>query len=179
MAFQNLRQNNQIYLLHRDKMKLEIARVTNNPQPTFKYGQGYGAYAQPQMPSQVVDITAEGECTYNFPQLPSMSEIVDFAQNGNLVISCSKDAMLNEIQSMKKKAEDVVASIDENKQIIDKCNEMLNILNPEILERKKQEIENQELRKELQEMKVLMASQRQMFDEMMKSMSGDKPSKNK
>lgn len=170
MAFQHLRENNQIYILHKDTYTLELGRITNTPKPTYKYQQN--AY-QPQMPAQVVDLVVSvGDVNYNFQQLPALSDIVDYEANGNVVIACTKDSIENEIYAIKRRSEERLARRDEDEVIITKCDNMLAIINPEIEERKRMESENAELRKELQNLQTMMS-------ELMKSINVDKTPKTK
>jgi hypothetical protein len=59
----------------------------------------------------ILDITAEIEGKYtNFQKLPANSEIADFGNN--IVIAVSKDAMSNEVSSMKQRSMDILNSIE-------------------------------------------------------------------
>lgn len=89
-----------------------------------------------------------------------MNEIADFGNN--IVISCNKEAMSSEINSMKQRSTDIVNSIQLHKDIIKGCDEILMQLNPEIQERQRQEAENKALREEVNSLK-------EMFKEFMKS----------
>lgn len=159
MAFQNLRNSNQLFILHKDSVPtLEIGKVTNVALPVPKYGNP-GIYNQ----EMVVDITADinGTST-NFQKLPAMGDIADFGNN--MVVSCNKDAMNSEIVSMKQKSQDIINSIEQHQNIINGCDEILKILNPEIMEKQKQEEENKALREEINSLK-------EMFKEFMEKLS--------
>ena len=89
MAFQNLRNNHQIYILHKDANPiLEIGKITNVSIPVPKYGN------TSMYNDLVLDITAdvEGKVT-NFQKLPANGEIADFGNN--IVVAVSKYAMSN------------------------------------------------------------------------------------
>ena len=78
MAFQNLRNGNQLFILHKDSIPtLEIGKVTNVSVPIPKYGNP-GIYNQ----EMVVDIIVEenGQTT-NFQKLPAAGEIADCGRN--------------------------------------------------------------------------------------------------
>ena len=112
-------------------------------------------------PEMILDITADVNGTMtNFQKLPANSEIADFGNN--IVISCNKEAMSSEINSMKQRGTDIVNSIQLHKDIIKGCDEILMQLNPEIQERQRQEAENKALREEVNSLK-------EMFKEFMKS----------
>lgn len=156
MAFSNLRNSNQLFILHKDSVPtLEIGKVVNVTPPIPKYG-NTGMYN----PEMIIDITADVNGTItNFQKLPANGEIADFGNN--IVISCSKDAMNNEIIAMKQRSSDVANSIELHKNIIKGCDDILLQLNPEIKEKQRQEEENKALREEVNSLK-------EMFKEFMK-----------
>ena len=157
MAFQNLRNNHQIYILHKDNIPtLEIGKVTFVSVPVPKYG-NTGMYND-----LVLDITVDidGKST-NFQKLPANSEIADFGNN--LVIASNKQAMNNELTSMKQRSLDIINSVEQHQSIILGCDEILQMLNPEIAEKQRQEQENKQLREEINSLK-------EMFQEFLKQM---------
>ncbi len=157
MAFQNLRNSNQLFILHKDSIPtLEIGKVTNVSIPVPKYGT-QGIYNQ----EMIVDITADinGTST-SFQKLPAIGDIADFGNN--VVVSCNKEAMNSEITSMKQRSMDIINSIETHQNIIKGCDEILQQLNPEIVEKQRQEQENKALREEINSLK-------EMFREFIKS----------
>lgn len=127
--FQNLRVNNQLYILHKEaKHFIEIGSVVSVSAPKPKYPMPAPMGQIPQM-EMVVDVVANinGQNT-TFQNLPSGSDIADFGQNGNLVVSCSRDAMNNEISMIKQKRLDRVNSRDYDLSVIASCDEMLTMI---------------------------------------------------
>ena len=105
MAFQNLRNNHQIYILKKDVIPtLEIGKVTTVSAPVPKYGN------TSMYNDLIIDITADidGKIT-SFQKIPANSEIADFGNN--IVIATSKDAMNNEVVSMKQRSLDILNSV--------------------------------------------------------------------
>ena len=149
MAFQNLRNNHQIYILHKNAIPtLEIGKVTGVSVPVPKYGN------TSMYNDLVLDITADVEGrTTNFQKLPANSEIADFGNS--LVVAVSKEAMNSEVASMKQRSLDILNSIEQHQSIIQGCDEILQILNPEIAEKQKQDLENKALREEIASLKDL------------------------
>ena len=148
MAFSNLRSSNLLYILHKDNTPtIEIGKVINVSQLIPKYG-NTGMYN----PEMVVDITADvnGQST-NFQKLPALGEIADFGNN--IVLSCNKDAMSSEVQSMKQHSLDIINSVEQHQNIIKGCDDILSFLNPEIKEKQRQEEESKALREELNQLK--------------------------
>lgn len=151
MAFQNLRNNHQIYILHKDATPtLELGKVTHVSIPIPKYG------TNSMYNDLVLDITVDVEGkTTNFQKLPANSEIADFGNN--IVIAISRDAMSSEVMSMKQRSMDILNSIEQHQSIICGCDEILKVLNPEIAEKQRQEQENKALREEINSLKEMFS----------------------
>ena len=151
MAFQNLRPNNQIYILHKDVIpSLEIGKVHNVSVPVPKYG-NTGMYT-----NLVLDITVDVDGKLiDFQKLPATNEIADFGNN--VVVSTSKEAMNNEIMSTKQRSLDIINSVEQHHSIIQGCDQILQILNPEIVEKQRQELENKALREEINSLKEMFS----------------------
>lgn len=150
MTFQNLRNNNQLFILHKDTIPtLEIGKVIDKAGPIAKYG-NVGIYNQ----EMIVDITVDinGTST-NFKKLPATAEIADFGNN--IVVSCNKEAINSEVFSMKQRSLDILNNIDQYQNIVNGCDEILKQLNPEIAEKKRQEEENRALREEINSLKEM------------------------
>lgn len=151
MAFQNLRNNHQIYILRKDAVPtLEIGKITHISVPVPKYG------TTSMYNDLVLDLTAEvdGKIT-NFQKLPAMSEIADFGNN--VVIATSKEAMNSEVMSFKQRSMDILNSVEQHQGIIMGCDEILQMLNPEIAEKQRQEQENKALRDEINSLKEMFS----------------------
>lgn len=151
MAFQNLRNNHQIYILKKDAVPtLEIGKVINVSVPVPKYGN------TSMYNDLILDITADidGRAT-NFQKIPANSEIADFGNS--VVIATSKEAMNNEVASMKQRSLDIINSVEQHQSIVKGCDEILQILNPEIAEKQRQEQENKQLREEINSLKEMFS----------------------
>lgn len=151
MAFQNLRNNHQIYILHKDaNPTLEIGKITNITVPVPKYGN------TSMYNDLILDITADvdGKPT-NFQKIPANSEIADFGNS--VVIATTKQAMSSEVMSMKQRSLDILNSVEQHQSIIQGCDEILQILNPEIAEKQRQEQENKALREEINSLKEMFS----------------------
>ena len=151
MAFQNLRNNHQIYILKKDAVPtLSIGKVTNVSVPVPKYGN------TSMYNDLVLDITADvdGNST-NFQKIPANGEIADFGNS--VVIATNKDAMNSEVMSMKQRSMDILSSVEQHQSIIQGCDEILQVLNPEIAEKQRQEQENKALREEINSLKELVS----------------------
>lgn len=153
--FQSLRNSNQFYILHKEANPyVEIGSVTNVSAPIPKFPNPM--FGQPQ--EMVVDVTVKvGESSFTFQKLPANVDIADFGNNGNIVVSCSKEAMNSEVASMKQKSSEVLNSVEYHRSVIMGCDKMLENLNPELAEKQRQEAETKALRAELSDLKSMFA----------------------
>lgn len=135
-----------IYVLNKREPRLEIGEVTDAklsiaPQ-TFT-----GGVLQPQRP--LVDIAATfGTETRNYKQVPADVAIADFSKEG-IVISESKEQMVNEIESLKKLSKKLVDEVDRHKKIIKDCDKLLSELDPAIKEKAQQTQEIETLKTQM------------------------------
>ena len=155
--FQNLRVNNQLYILHKEaKHFIEIGSVVSVSAPKTKYPLTQPFAAQPMEMVVDVVVSINGQNT-TFQNLPAGGDIADFGQSGNIVVSCSRDAMNNEISMIRQKRLDRVNSRDHDLGVIASCDEMLTMINPEFAEKQRQEQEINTLKGQMSEMSKNMA----------------------
>lgn len=169
--FQNLRVNSQLYILHKDANPFfEQGNVVSvsMPKPKYPSQTQFGQYPQMEMVVDVV-VNVGGQNT-NLQGLPAGAEIADFGPNGNIVVSCSRDAMNNEVSMLRQKSVDIVNSRDYNLGIIAACDKMLNALNPEFAAKQQQEQEITSMKEQLaamtQNMNNLMEMNRQLMEQL-------------
>ena len=148
--FQNLRTNSQIYILHKDAQPyIEYGTAVNVSAPRPKYPVNTPIDQFPQM-EMVVDVTVNiGGQQTSLQGLPAGADIADFGQNGNIVVACSRDAMNNEISTMKQKSEEVLRSVDYHRNFLAACEQMLSVLNPEIAAKQQQDKELADIKEQL------------------------------
>ena len=157
--FQNLRANNQLFILHKDENPLvDIGSVVSVSAAKPKYPMPTPIGQLPQM-EMVVDVVVcvNGQNT-TFQNLPAGADIADFGQNGNIVISCSREAMNSEM-----------------------CirDRILTLLNPEFAEKQRQEQEIATLKGQMSEMSRSMADLMAMNKKLMEQLGASETSKNK
>ena len=86
-----------------------------------------------------VDITVKvGDEQQEFKQVPSTLSIANFGHS-NIVISETKEAMSQEVDSMLKSSKQIIESIPYHEKTIIACEEMLKELNPQFAKQKDQE----------------------------------------
>lgn len=127
--FSALGQNSLLYIL--DK----------NNKPNIKIGKVTKAVINPQfygLANQEIDITVDvsGD-TYEFKKIPSNVSII--SPSNGIIISDNPNDMSKEYESMVKNSEQVLATIDYHKGIIESKDEILSKLNPKYAKEKEQE----------------------------------------
>lgn len=166
--FQSLRTNQQFYILTKGVTpRLDVGIVTAVTAPQLKFQaipQGLGS-----QPEYVVDVTVSvNGATQQYQKLPANKEIADFGDNfGNIVVSMSRDAMNNEIATLKNRSEDHIRRVDEEKQKIVAYEAILQQLNPEYAEKQKQEAEIMTLKNQVAAMAQSNANLEQMMSQLL------------
>lgn len=151
--FQNLRVNSQVYILHKDNNPyIECGSVISVSAPKPKYPSNIPVGTFPQVETVVDLVVNINGQNINFNGLPAGLDVADFGQNGNIVITCSRDAMNNEVTMMKQKSMDIVNSVNYHQNVIASCDKMLNLLNPEYAEKQRQEKEMSDMREQMAQM---------------------------
>lgn len=178
--FQNLRANNQLFILHKDENPLvDIGSVVSVSAAKPKYPMPTPIGQIPQM-EMVVDVVVcvNGQNT-TFQNLPAGADIADFGQNGNIVISCSREAMNSEVSAIRQKSLDELNRRNYHENVIAGCDKILTILNPEFAEKQRQEQEISTLKGQMSEMSRSMADLMAMNKKLMEQLSVSETSKNK
>lgn len=140
--FQSLRINQPFYILTKGQSpKLDIGTVSQVTAPIVKFPsmpQGLG-----NSPEYIVDvIVSVNGVNQTFQKLPANKEIVDFGEGfGNLTISTSRDAMNNEIATLRNQSENHIKQTPIEEQKLIAYDAIFQQLNPEFAEKQKQEAE--------------------------------------
>lgn len=147
--FGNLRVGTLVYVLYKNEPRIEQGEVQNVGIQYPQFGATYvGNTLQPQR--MLVDIKVKvGDEVLDLQKLPADLSIADFGTNG-MVISESKESILQEIDIIRKNSLSIIESIDHHKQVVESCDNMVESLNPSV----KREAEQ---RKEIDTLKAQMA----------------------
>jgi hypothetical protein len=125
--FQNLRVGTPLYVLHKNELKIETGEVTFVSQPVNQFGQVVFANSQPA----TVDISMQVDGKpIELKKIPATLTISDCGNNR--VVSESREAISTELSVMKANSQRVIDSMDQHKEIVRKCDELLQELNPQI-----------------------------------------------
>lgn len=173
--FQSLRQNQNFYILTKGpNPRLDIGIVNSITAPQMKFQampQGLGS-----QPEYVVDVsvTVNG-APQSYQRLPANKEIADFGDGyGNIVVSTSRDAMNNEIVTLKNQSEDHIKRVEEEKQKIIIYDSILQKLNPEYAEKQKQEAEIAVLKNQFAALSQSNSNLEQLMNQVLAELKGDK-----
>lgn len=173
--FQSLRTNQHFYILTKGpNPKLDIGTVSSVTAPQIKFPslpQGLG-----QSPEYIVDVVVlVNGVTQTFQKLPANKEIVDFGEGfGNITVSTSRDAMNNEIATLRNQSENHIMRVEEEKQKIVAYDAMFQQLNPEYAEKQKQEAEITNLKNQVAAMAQSNANLEQMMSQILSEIKKDK-----
>ena len=131
--FSTIRQNNSIYILDKQHSPVLKRGIVESVSPQrSKVGSFYG-----QPLDMVVDMTVNIEGTSRkFENIPANLSIVN---DGNIVLSETKEAMSTEVDSMLSVSRQIVDSVEYHKDVIEKCEQILKDLNPQFAKDKMQE----------------------------------------
>ena len=135
--FSALRQGNLFYILEKgESPKLRVGYVVSVSTPQPKYNTNYQHFGNME---STVDITVKiGDEQQEFKQVPSSLSIASFNTN-NVVISETKEAMSQEVESILKASKQIIESIPYHEKAIVACEDMLKELNPQFAKQKDQE----------------------------------------
>lgn len=128
--FSNARVGTPIYVLHKQDPKLEEGKIQSASAPYPQYGTTYNA-GYLQQPKMVVDLKVEiGGEVVDMQKMPADQTIADFGTNG-IVVSESREALIAEVEVMRKNSQGVLDSMEHHKEILQKTQKILEVLNPQ------------------------------------------------
>lgn len=162
MIFRDLKAGFPIYLFDRASRKFKQGKVTTNPCPDFENGKQNVMAAMPGMPNygarnvKVNVQTEDGkQSTY------SVVDTEQTAYSDNLVISCSKESIINEVNALKNQANDIINKMPDFKQTVKDCDQLLSELDTSFRDQQRtnQRLDNME--NKLDEIFKFVKSQKQ------------------
>ena len=115
----------------------------------------------------VVDVTIEAanaSATYTIPENSTIT------YTKNLVLATDKSLLINEVESMKNQAEEVLASVDQHKMVLEKSKELLVQLNPIYKEKQETDQRFSNIETSIQEIKGVIENQNKMMGQLMEKL---------
>lgn len=155
MQFKDIKQNYPVYIFNKQDLSFIQGKAIQVSFPRVEMNQKTGKT------EMVVDITIEMNgktASYVIPENLS----VTYA--GNLILSTDKTGLANEIEAMKTTAEQILASVDHQKEILDKSSSILAQLNPIYKEKQEAEQRFGKIESSIERMEELMKKQQDMIE---------------
>ncbi len=154
MLFKELKQNYPVYILDKQTVTFTQGKVISVSLPRMNVGNG----TMPMMPTSsptamLVDVTIEADgrtATYSIPE----NLAVTYA--GSTVLSTDREGISREIEAMRATAEQVLSSVDRQKEILDKTQSLLAELNPAYKEKKETDERFNRIEGDMSEMKSMV-----------------------
>ena len=137
MDFNSLGNGNPFYILRQgEKPTLEVGVVKSKTQPRMKFPTQTPNIMTGMQSQQVIDVvaTVNGK-DETFNDIPIGVEI---AARGNITFSGSREAMLQAVDAMLQTSKKAIEQVPYHKSVIAESEKMLEVLNPQYAENKKQ-----------------------------------------
>lgn len=151
MLFKDVKQNYPIYILNKRDVTIVQGKVTNVSFPHIDTGIPSYKIGASQM---VVDVSIEAEgktATYTIP------ENLAITYAGDLVLSTDKASLVNEVEALKNSAEQIIASVEHNKSIVEKATALLSDMNPAYKEKQETEKRLTKMEGDVSEIKKMLS----------------------
>ena len=130
--FQNLRKGANIYVLYKEDPRIEIGEVESVGIPTPQFAANQFQQYPSSMQKNCIDIKIKlNDQVIDLQKLPADGTIADFGSSG-MVVSTSKDAVLQEIELMRTNSQKILDSVDKHKQNVERCTRLIEELNPHL-----------------------------------------------
>ena len=177
--FQNLRENQQIYVLTKAPTpSLDTGTVIKIQGPTPRFQNGPNMIPQTEY---TMDITVSvNGINRPFPQLPVNKDSAEYV-NEQTVIAMSRDAMNAEINSLKNESIAAIQRGREEEAKLPIWDKLILQLNPEVAEKQRQEQELATLKNQMAQMTQSYANVENMLAQLLakSDVDGNKSAKNK
>ena len=148
MLFKDVKQNYPVYVLDKQELTISQGKVQSVGFPRMDM-------LHSNTSSLVVDITIEVDnktATYTIP------ENLSITYAGNIVLSTDKEGLTHEIEAMRNSAEQVINSVDKQKEILEKSTKLLSELNPAYKEKQEADMRFSSLESQIGEIKEMFAN---------------------
>lgn len=143
--FSALRQGSLLYILDKgENPSIKVGQVEGVSQPRFSPGAGL-------MGMTIVDIAVKVDNDKkDYIGIPSNASIHEY---GNVVISESRDQMIQEINAMLRTSKSALESVDYHRKVIGACENMLKQIDPEYAKQQERDDTIDSLKNEVSSLK--------------------------
>lgn len=148
MLFKDLKQNYPVFILDKQNLTFIQGKAQSVSFPRIENSIPVG------MNKTVVDVVIDASgksATYAIPENNSV------VYTGDLVLSTDKEGILKEVEAMRTSAEQILSSVERQKEIINKTTSLLTELNPEYKAKQENEKRLSNLESSMQELKEMMS----------------------
>lgn len=155
LLFKDLKQNYQVFMLNTQDMTFNQGKVVSVSFPHFDMNNHSMVGIGSNSTNMVVDITLEFDgktSTYVIPENISITR----TGNGNLILATEKEGIVREIEALKSSSEQVLASVDYHKGVVEKADKLLAEFNPILKERQATEQRFKQIENNVGEMKQML-----------------------
>lgn len=149
MLFKDVKQNYPVYILDKQELIISQGKVQSVGFPRMDI-----MSKMPNGTQTVVDVTIDNNgktATYTIP------ENLSITYAGNIVLSTDKEGLVHEVEAMKNSAEQILASVDKQKSILEKANTLLSDLNPIYREKKETDLRFSKIESSIGELKEMFS----------------------
>lgn len=148
MLFKDIKQNFPVYILDKQNMSFTQGKVQSVSFPHIDNSSPMG------MGKTVIDVAIEADGKSGTYAMPENLSVV---YAGNIVLSTDRDGIMREVEAMKTSAEQILSSVDKQKEIVEKSTALLTELNPEYRAKQQNEQRLSNLESSMKELKDMMA----------------------
>lgn len=152
LLFRDTKPNYPVFILNKDEMTVTQGKVKTASFPRMDTSRGTA--------QMVVDVEIEADgktATYAIP------ENLGVTYAGNLVLSTEQEALLREIDALESAAQQILATVEKQKTIIERAKVVRAELNPVYKEKQETEKRFGQIEGAISEMKDLMKAQQEMM----------------
>ncbi|MCH5332048.1 MAG: hypothetical protein J1E33_06565 [Alistipes sp.] len=120
-----------------------------------------GQMANPMMfTDRVIDLTVEHDGQTKTYVVPETGNV---APSAALTLACSTEPILNEVRAMLRTSTDIINSVDHHKEVVNKCESIMQEMNPTFAESKAQNERISMMEKSIADMTQTMGEIRQLL----------------
>ena len=152
MQFKDIKQGQPVFILDKSKMKINQGKVVNNVYHVDS-NNNFGSVFTQQNNTMCRDITIESN---GKSSIYVISELLETAKAGNIVLSTSSEALTKEINDICDDAKEKLANREYYQMIVDKTPDLLVTLNPSLKKEQETETRLKAVEGSVQEVKDLV-----------------------
>lgn len=171
--FQNLRENQQIYVLTKSPIPtLDMGTVVKIQGPMPKFPATMGANMIPQTEYVMDIVVSVNGMNRSFPQLPVNKDSAEYV-NEQTIVAMSRDAMNAELNSQKTESLQAIQRGREEEAKLPEWDRLILQVNPEVAEKQRQEQKISALESQIERMSQSYANVESMLAQLLAKSDGD------